>query len=74
MPAFPKEKFIQAVKDVVAANAAWVPPYGTGATLYIRPVMIGSGPQIGVAPAREFIFRIFVMPVGSIFQRRYQAA
>ena len=51
MPAFPKEKFIQAVKDVVAANAAWVPPYGTGATLYIRPVMIGSGPQIGVAPA-----------------------
>ena len=68
MPAFPKEKFIQAVKDVVAANAAWVPPYGTGATLYIRPVMIGSGPQIGVAPAHEFIFRIFVMPVGAYFK------
>ena len=66
MPAFPKEKFIQAVKDVVAANAAWVPPYGTGATLYIRPVMIGSGPQIGLA--REFIFRIFVMPVGAYFK------
>lgn len=68
MPTFPKEKFIQAVKDVVAANAAWVPPYGTGATLYIRPVMIGSGPQIGVAPAHEFIFRIFVMPVGAYFK------
>ena len=65
MPSFPVEKFVKAVEDVVRANAAWVPPHGTGATLYIRPVMIGSGPQIGVAPAHEFIFRIFVMPVGS---------
>lgn len=68
MPSFPVEKFVKAVEDVVRANAAWVPPHGTGATLYIRPVMIGSGPQIGVAPAHEFIFRIFVMPVGSYFK------
>lgn len=68
MPAFPKEKFIEAVKKVVAANKDWVPPYGSGATLYIRPVMVGSGPQIGVAPANEFIFRIFVMPVGAYFK------
>ncbi len=68
MPSFPPEKFVEAVKAVVKANAAWVPPHGTGASLYIRPVMIGSGPQIGVAPADEFIFRIFVMPVGAYFK------
>lgn len=68
MPEFPKELFVKAVEEVVRANADWVPPYGTGATLYIRPVMIGSGPQIGVAPAKEFIFRIFVMPVGAYFK------
>jgi branched-chain amino acid aminotransferase len=68
MPSFPEDKFIKAVEDVVRANAAWVPPFGTGATMYIRPVMIGSGPQIGVAPANEFIFRIFVMPVGAYFK------
>lgn len=68
MPAFPTDLFVKAVEEVVKANAAWVPPYGTGASLYIRPVMIGSGPQIGVAPAHEFIFRIFVMPVGAYFK------
>ncbi len=68
MPAFPVDRFVKAVDEVVRANAAWVPPYGTGATLYIRPVMIGSGPQIGVAPAAEFTFRIFVMPVGAYFK------
>lgn len=68
MPAFPEDKFVQAVVDTVRANAAWVPPFGTGASLYIRPFMIGSGPQIGVAPAHEFLFRITVMPVGAYFQ------
>ncbi len=68
MPPFPEEQFVKAVEEVVRANAAWVPPYGTGGSLYIRPVMIGSGPQIGVAPAHEFIFRIFAMPVGNYFK------
>ncbi len=68
MPPFPEDKFVKAVEAVVRANASWVPPFGTGATMYIRPVMIGSGPQIGVAPAHEFIFRIFVMPVGAYFK------
>lgn len=68
MPEYPKEKFVNAVIETVRANAAWVPPFGTGASLYIRPVMIGSGPQIGVAPAPSYTLRIFVMPVGSYFK------
>ena len=68
MPAYPEDKFVEAVVKTVRANAAWVPPFGTGCSLYIRPVMIGSGPQIGVAPAPEFIFRVFVMPVGAYFK------
>ncbi|MDY6009826.1 MAG: branched-chain amino acid aminotransferase [Duodenibacillus sp.] len=68
MPEYPKESFVNAVIETVRANAAWVPPFGTGASLYIRPVMIGSGPQIGVAPAPSYTFRIFVMPVGSYFK------
>lgn len=68
MPALPVEDFLQALDETVKANAAWVPPFGTGASLYIRPVMIGSGPQIGVAPAHEFLFRLFCMPVGSYFK------
>ena len=68
MPPLPEEVFLKALDETVKANAAWVPPFGTGASLYIRPVMIGSGPQIGVAPAHEFIFRLFCMPVGSYFK------
>lgn len=68
MPAYPEDKFVQAVVETVRANAAWVPPFGTGCSLYIRPVMIGSGPQIGVAPAPDFVFRVFVMPVGAYFK------
>lgn len=68
MPPLPKEEFLRAVDEVVSANAAWVPPYGTGCTLYIRPFMIGSGPQIGVAPAPSYIFRILVTPVGAYFK------
>ena len=60
MPAFPEDKFVEAVKQVVAANAAWVPPYGSGATLYVRPFMIASGEVIGVKPATEYQFRILV--------------
>ncbi len=68
MPPFPKDRFVEAVKQVVQANAAWVPPYGSGATLYIRPVMIGSNSVIGVKAADEYQFRIFVTPVGPYFK------
>lgn len=68
MPAFPKERFLDAIDQVVAANAAWVPPYGSGATLYIRPYMFASSPVIGVKPAEEYQFRVFVTPVGPYFK------
>jgi branched-chain amino acid aminotransferase len=68
MPAFPEDKFVQAVADTVKANAAWVPPFGSGATLYIRPYMFGSNPVIGVKPADEYQFRIFTTPVGPYFK------
>ena len=68
MPAFPEDRFVDAVKKVVKANEAFVPPYGTGATLYIRPFMIGTNPVIGVKPADEFEFRIFCTPVGPYFK------
>ena len=68
MPGFPKDRFVEAVKEVVKANAAWVPPFGSGATLYVRPFMIGSGEVIGVAPAPEYTFRILVTPVGPYFK------
>ena len=68
MPVFPKDKFVQAVLDVVKANKKWVPPYGSGATLYIRPYMFGSNAVIGVKPADEYQFRILVTPVGPYFK------
>jgi branched-chain amino acid aminotransferase len=68
IPPFPKEKFVEAVKQVVKANEDWVPPYGSGATLYIRPYIFGSSSVIGVAPADEYQFRIFTTPVGPYFK------
>ncbi|MCR4627125.1 MAG: branched-chain amino acid aminotransferase [Treponema sp.] len=68
MPVYPEEDFIHAVLSVVKANAKWVPPYGSGATLYVRPYMFGSSPVIGVKPADEYQFRIFVTPVGPYFK------
>ncbi len=68
MPVLPKEQFIDSVKQVVKANAAFVPPYGTGATLYIRPYMFGINPVIGVKPATEFQYRVFTTPVGPYFK------
>jgi len=68
MPVFPKERFLDAVEKVVKANADWIPPYGSGATLYIRPYMFGSNPVIGVKPADEYQFRILVTPVGPYFK------
>lgn len=68
MPPFPADRFVKAVKEVVKANEAWVPPYGTGATLYIRPYMFGFSPVIGVKPADDYMFRIFTTPVGPYFK------
>lgn len=68
MPQVPTEKFINACKQVVNANKHFVPPYGTGGTLYLRPFVIGVGDNIGVKPATEYIFMIFCMPVGAYFK------
>lgn len=68
MPQVPVEKFVDACKKVVRANEEYVPPYGTGATLYLRPLLIGVGDIIGVHPADEYIFTIFAMPVGNYFK------
>ena len=68
MQEFPMEKFIEAVKMVVKANEEFVPPYGSGATLYIRPFLIGVGDNIGIKSATEYIFCIFVTPVGPYFK------
>ncbi len=68
MPVFPEEKFVEAVREVVKANAAFVPPYGSGASLYLRPFMFGANNVIGVKPADEFEFRIFATPVGPYFK------
>lgn len=68
MPVFPKERFLEAIDEVVKANAAWVPPFGSGATYYLRPYMFASGPVIGVKPSDEYQFRVFGTPVGPYFK------
>ena len=68
MPVFPEEKFVEAIVETVRANAAWVPPFGSGASLYLRPYMFGSNPVIGVKPATEYQFRVFATPVGPYFK------
>ncbi|WP_225049260.1 branched-chain amino acid aminotransferase [Lacticaseibacillus kribbianus] len=68
MPAVAVDQFLDAVRQVVAANAEYVPPYGTGATLYLRPLLLGVGPNIGVAPAKEYLFTVFAMPVGAYYK------
>lgn len=68
MPEIPEEKFIDACVQVVKANEAYVPPYGSGATLYLRPFTIGVGDNLGVKPASEYIFCVFCSPVGPYFK------
>ena len=68
MPVFPKERFVDAVVQTIKVNTNVVPPYGSGATLYIRPFMFGSNAVIGVKPASEYQFRIFTTPVGPYFK------
>ncbi len=74
LPAYPAEAFVKAVHEVVKANQEWIPPYGYGATLYIRPFLIGVGDVVGVAPAPEAIFGIYVTPVGPYFKGGLQPA
>jgi branched-chain amino acid aminotransferase, group II len=68
MPEFPIDKFVNACIDVVKANEAYIPPYGTYGSLYLRPFMIGVGDNLGVKPAPEFIFSVFCSPVGAYFK------
>jgi branched-chain amino acid aminotransferase len=68
MPVFPQDRFLDAIRQVVKANEAWVPPYGSGATMYLRPYMFGSNAVIGVKPADEYQFRVFATPVGPYFK------
>jgi branched-chain amino acid aminotransferase len=68
MPAFPEDRFIDAVVQTVKANLAYIPPYGTGASLYLRPIMFGTSEVLGVAPAKDCQFRIFGSPVGPYFK------
>lgn len=68
MPEFPVDRFIDACKQVVRANEHFVPPYGCGGSLYLRPFVIGVGDNIGVKPAEEYIFSIFCIPVGAYFK------
>ena len=68
MPELPTEKFVAAIKKVVKANERFIPPYESGAALYIRPLLIGTGAQVGVHPANEYLFVVFVTPVGPYFK------
>lgn len=72
MAEVPEELFIQAVRKAVKLNRKYIPPYGTGATLYIRPLLIGSGAEVGVKPAREYLFMVFVTPVGPYFNEGFK--
>ncbi len=68
IPVFPKDRFLDSIQKVVKANEAYVPPYGSGATLYIRPYMFGINPVIGVKPADDYQYRVFTTPVGPYFK------
>lgn len=68
MPEIPTEFFIESVKRIVKDNEEFIPPYGTGGSLYIRPLLIGVGPMIAVQPAPEYLFAIYVSPVGAYFK------
>ena len=68
MPAVPADLFVECVKAAVVENAEFVPPYGSGASLYIRPLLLGTGPSVGLKPAKEYTFMVVVTPVGSYYK------
>jgi len=72
MAVVPDELFHQAIIKVISLNKRFIPPYGTGATLYIRPLLIGSGPEVGVKAAKEYFFMVFVSPVGPYFKEEFK--
>ena len=72
MAEVPTDVFKEAIFKVIELNAKYIPPYGTGATLYLRPLLIGSGPQVGVKPADEYMFMVFVSPVGPYFKEGFK--
>ncbi len=72
MPKLPVEKFMEAVRMAVKMNERFIPPYESGASLYIRPLLIGTGPEIGVKPSTEYLFLVFVMPVGPYFPEGFK--
>lgn len=74
MPTLPDGMFMRAVDETVLANADYVPPYGSGASLYLRPIAFGTTPVVGVKPALDYEFRLFATPRRSVFQGRYEAA
>lgn len=69
MPEVPKALFLRGVEEAVRANYAWIPPHGSGASLYIRPMLIGVGENLGLKPARRYEFRVFVSPVGPYYKQ-----
>src|SRR5690554_6726335 len=72
MQPVPESLFLEAVKTAVIKNQEWVPPYGSGASLYIRPLLIGTGPQVGVNPADEYLFLVLVTPTGPYFKEGFK--
>ena len=68
MPNVEEELFLEAIEKVILANREFIPPYGTGCSLYIRPLMIGTGPKIGVEASDEYKFIVLVLPVGSYYK------
>ncbi|MDR2148028.1 MAG: branched-chain amino acid aminotransferase [Tannerella sp.] len=72
MAEFPVDKFEEAVRKAVKLNERFIPPYESGSTLYIRPLLIGTGAQVGVKPANEYLFMVFVTPVGPYFKTGFK--
>ena len=68
----PVEIFVEAVKKAVKLNEHFIPPYESGATLYVRPLLVGTGAEVGVKPAKEYLFMVFVMPVGPYFKTGFK--